>query len=73
MEVVKNNNADTRLHISEIEVFEFGVSPDQADADGTSQNDLVQAGSPSVQVPPTTTVLEHGNAATVYDGDLEAG
>lgn len=73
VEVVKNNTADTRLHIGEIEVFDFVVTPDGADADGTSSNDLVQAGSPSTETPPTTTSLEHGLATSVFDGDLEGG
>lgn len=73
IEVVKNNTTNTRLHISEIEAFSFGETPNSAHADGTSSNDLVQAGSPSTETPPTTTVLEHGNPSTVFDGDLESG
>jgi hypothetical protein len=72
VEVVKHAK-DTRLHLSEIEVFSFGVTPDRAHADGTSGNDLVQAGSPSSETPPTTTTLEHGNAVSVFDGNLENG
>jgi len=72
VEVVKHA-ADTRLHLSEIEVFLFGETPDRAHADGTSGNDLVQAGTPSTVTPPTTTTLEHGSAGSVFDGDLESG
>ena len=73
IEVVKNSTSATRLHISEIEAFAPGTTPDAADADGTSQNDFVQAGSPSTETPPTTTTLHHGLATSVYDGDLESG
>ncbi|MFT4548999.1 MAG: hypothetical protein ACI9MB_002969, partial [Verrucomicrobiales bacterium] len=73
IEVVKNDLNDTQFHLSEIEVFQFGVTPDDADADGTSSNDIVQSVNPSVEIPPTTTTLEHGDPASVYDGDLEAG
>ncbi|MGI9240486.1 MAG: chitobiase/beta-hexosaminidase C-terminal domain-containing protein [Verrucomicrobiales bacterium] len=73
VEIVKNDINDTQLHISEIEVFQFGVTPDGADPDGTSGNDLVQAVNPSVETPPTTTSLEHGSATSVFDGDLESG
>lgn len=73
IEVVKNTPSNTRLHISEIEAFAPGTTPDEADPDRTSQNDLVQAGTPSAQTPPTTTTIQHGVANSVYDGDLEAG
>lgn len=73
VEVVKNDLNNTMLHISEIEVFQFGVTPDDADLDGTSGNDIVQAVNPSVETPPTTTVLAHGNQASVFDGDIESG
>lgn len=72
VEVVKNDANNTQFHLSEIEVYQFGVTPNDSHADGTSGNDLVQAGSPSAQTPPTTTSLEHGSPASVYDGDLEA-
>ncbi|MGC6467865.1 MAG: hypothetical protein ACON5N_19990, partial [Akkermansiaceae bacterium] len=73
IEVVKNTPSNTRLHISEIEAFAPGVTPDEADGDRTSSNDLVQAGTPSTETPPTTTTLEHGSPTSVYDGDLESG
>ena len=73
IEVMKNTTTNTYLHISEIEAFAPGVTPDEADGDGTSQNDLVQAGSPSTEFPQTTTNLHHGAATSVYDGDLESG
>ena len=73
IEVVKNTPSNTRLHISEIEAFAPGITPDEADSDRTSQNDLVQAGSPSTQTPPTTTTVQHGVDTSVYDGDLESG
>jgi hypothetical protein len=73
VEVMKNNVTDTQLHIGEIEVFAFGVVPDELDSDGTSQNDLVQAGSPSVEKPPTTDLRAHGAETSVFDGDLEDG
>ncbi len=73
VEVVKNDLSNTLLHLSEIEVYQFGVTPNNAHADGTSGNDLVQAGNPSTQAPPTTTSLAHGSAASVFDGDLESG
>ncbi len=73
IEVVKNTPSNTRLHISEIEAFAPGITPDEADPDRTSQNDLVQAGTPSAQTPPTTTTIQHGVATSVYDGDLESG
>ena len=73
IEVVKNTPSNTRLHISEIEAFSPGTNPDEADGDRTSSNDLVQAGTPSTETPPTTTTLEHGSPASVYDGDLESG
>lgn len=73
IELVKNTPSNTRLHISEIEAFAPGETPDEVDADGTSQNDLVQAGAPSTEYPPTTTSIQHGQANSVYDGDLEAG
>ncbi len=72
VEVVKHT-VDTRLHLGEIEVFSLGVTPDRADADGTSSNDLVQANNASPVTPPTTTQLEHGVIGSVLDGDLEAG
>lgn len=73
IELVKNTPSNTRLHISEIEAFTPGETPDEGDADGTSQNDLVQAGSASTEYPPTTTTIQHGVATSVYDGNLEAG
>ena len=73
IEVVKNSTTNTYLHISEIEAFAPGTAPDEADGDGTSQNDLVQAGSPSTEFPQTTTSLHHGLATSVYDGNLESG
>ena len=73
VEVVKNDVNNTHLHLSEIEVYQFGVTPDEAHADGTSGNDLVQAGSPATVIPPTTTSLAHGSANSVFDGDLESG
>ncbi|MEM7397108.1 MAG: hypothetical protein AAF492_32695, partial [Verrucomicrobiota bacterium] len=73
VEVRKNGTSNTRLHVGEIEVFAIGVIPDDGDGDGTSQNDLVQAGTPSTETPPTTTLLSHGSPASVYDGDLESG
>ena len=73
VEVSKNDLTATRFHISEIEVFEFGIVPDGADADGTSRNDLVQNGNPSTEIPPTTTSLQHGLPASVFDGDIESG
>lgn len=73
IEVVKNDTVDTHLHLSEIEVFPFGIDPNDADADGTSGNDIVQAGNPSTETPPTTTVLHHGLPASVFDGDIESG
>ena len=73
IEVVKNTPSNTRLHISEIEAFAPGTTPDELDADRTSQNDLVQAGTPSAQTPPTTTTVQHGLPTSVYDGDLESG
>lgn len=72
VEVVKHT-VDTRLHLGEIEVFALGVTPDRADADGTSSNDLVQANNASPVVPPTTVQLEHGVIGTVLNGVLEAG
>ncbi|MGC6467855.1 MAG: hypothetical protein ACON5N_19940, partial [Akkermansiaceae bacterium] len=73
IEVIKNTPSNTRLHISEIEAFSPGVTPNEADGDRTSSNDLVQAGTPSAETPPTTSTLEHGLATSVYDGDLESG
>ena len=73
VEVVKNSTSATMLHISEIEVFEFGINPNEAHADGTSSNDLVQNGSPSTENPPTTTSLAHGLPSSVIDGDIESG
>lgn len=57
IELVKNTPSNTRLHISEIEAFAPGETPDEVDPDGTSQNDLVQAGSSSTEYPPTTTSI----------------
>ena len=78
VEVIKNNLftqvagvENTRLHLSEIEVFRIGVTPDEADPDGTSSNDLVQNGTPAVVASHTTTLLDHGDANNVFDGDLE--
>ena len=73
LEIVKNDLNNTQLHIAEIEVFQFGIEPDDGDGDGTSGNDIVQGGFPSTETPPTTTSLEHGNPASVYDGDIESG
>lgn len=73
IELVKNTPSNTRLHISEIEAFAPGETPDEGDPDGTSQNDLVQAGASSTEYPPTTTSIQHGVATSVYDGDLESG
>ena len=73
IEVVKNDTANTRLHISEIEVFQFGVNPNEADGDGTSSNDLIQNGSPSTETPPTTTSLDHGDPNFVFNGEIESG
>ena len=73
IEVVKNDLENTRLHLSEIEVFRIGVVPDEADPDGTSSNDLVQALAATAVHPPTTALLDHGDSAGVLDGDLEAG
>ncbi|HAT18767.1 MAG TPA: hypothetical protein DCS85_01290, partial [Verrucomicrobiales bacterium] len=71
VEVVKNDPGNTHLHLSEMEVFRIGISPDEADEDGTSSNDLVQAGTPSVVSARTTTLLDHGDPTGVFDGDLE--
>lgn len=76
IEVIKNASGD-RLHLSEIEVFELGVTPDGADGDGTSSNNLVLSASPSAVIPPTTTVpdlqpVHTGIPEDVYDGDLES-
>ncbi|MGJ8638608.1 MAG: lamin tail domain-containing protein [Opitutaceae bacterium] len=74
IEVIQNDStSNARLHLSEIEVFSFGTTPDNAHADGTSSNDLVQNGSPSTVTPPTTTDLGHGAPSAVFDGDLESG
>jgi hypothetical protein len=73
VEVVKHDTVNSRLHISEIEVFNFGNTPNAADSDGTSTNDLIQNGPASIETPPTTTTLSHGLATSVLDGDLEAG
>ncbi|MFT5106386.1 MAG: hypothetical protein ACI9UA_002009, partial [Pseudoalteromonas tetraodonis] len=73
VEVVKNSTSNTMLHLSEIEVFEFGVNANEADADGTSSNGLVQNGTPSTETPPTTTSLAHGLSGSVFDGDIESG
>ncbi|MDP5079983.1 MAG: hypothetical protein NWQ04_05930, partial [Opitutales bacterium] len=77
IEVIKNTSVD-RLHLSEIEVFVHGVTPDGADGDGTSSNNLVLSASPSVVIPPTTTGADLNEVHTgvpvdVYDGDLESG
>ncbi|MGJ8638610.1 MAG: lamin tail domain-containing protein [Opitutaceae bacterium] len=73
VEVIQNDAASTaRLHLSEIEVFALGTTPNSADADGTSTNDLVQSGNPSTVTPPTTTILNHGEPSSVFDGDLES-
>lgn len=72
VEVVKNTTTATQLHIAEIEVYQFGAVPNEADADGTSTNDIVQAGNPSAKYPPTTTTVDHGFATGVYDGDIES-
>ncbi|MDP4610173.1 MAG: lamin tail domain-containing protein, partial [Opitutales bacterium] len=76
IEVIKNVAGD-RLHLSEIEVFELGVTPDSADGDGTSSNNLVLSANPSAVIPPTTDIpdlqpVHTGVYADVYDGDLEA-
>ncbi len=71
IEVIKNDPDNTRLHLSEMEVFRIGVSPDEADEDGTSSNNLVQDGTPSVVPAHTTTLLDHGDPTGVFDGDLE--
>ena len=73
VEVIKNDLENTRLHLSEIEVFRIGVAPDEANQDGTSSNDLVQVLAATVVSPPTTVLLDHGDPAGVLDGDLEAG
>lgn len=74
IEVIQNSATSTaRLHLSEIEVFAIGTIPDNADNDGTSSNDIVQASSPSTVTPPTTTDLNHGEPSSVFDGDLESG
>ncbi|MDA7888500.1 lamin tail domain-containing protein [Akkermansiaceae bacterium] len=73
IEVVKNSAAATRLHISEIEAFAPGTTPDESDGDGTSGNDLVQNNSSSTETPPTTTTIQHGLASSVIDGDIESG
>ena len=77
VEVIKNVAGD-RLHLAEIEVFELGVTPDNADGDGTSSNNLVLSASPSVVIPPTSTgddlnAVHTGVPADVFDGDLESG
>ncbi|MGJ8650133.1 MAG: lamin tail domain-containing protein [Opitutaceae bacterium] len=77
IEVVKNNT-DDRLHLSEIEAFVFGATPNEADGDGTSSNNLVLTASPSTVIPPTSTGSDLNGVHTavpadVYDGDLEAG
>ncbi|MDC0497518.1 lamin tail domain-containing protein, partial [bacterium] len=76
IEVVKNVAGD-RLHLSEIEVFAVGDSPDNADGDGTSSNNLVLTASPSPVIPPTTDIpdlqpVHTGVYADVFDGDLES-
>jgi hypothetical protein len=73
VEVVKNDRVNTYLHLAEIEVFPFGLDPDDAHADGTSGNDIGQNGSPSTETPPTTTTLAHGLPSSVFDGDIESG
>nr|NIP93651.1 hypothetical protein [Akkermansiaceae bacterium] len=73
VEVVKNDPNNTQLHLSEIEVFEFGATPDQSLLSGLSSNNLVRSGTPSVQAPPTTTELDHGIPERVFNGGLERG
>ncbi|MEM7392437.1 MAG: hypothetical protein AAF492_08810, partial [Verrucomicrobiota bacterium] len=73
MEVRKNGISNTRLHISEIEVFLLGDVPDELDGDGTSQNNIVLTATPGAETPPTSTTIQHGLATSVYDGDLESG
>lgn len=81
LEVVKNDTADTRMHISEFEVFAPGIEPDGVGggAGGLSTNDLIDTepltatrylgpGSPS-----TTTTLEHGGGSSQTNNAIEGG
>lgn len=73
VEVVKNDPNNTQLHLSEIEVFAFGITPNGSLASGLSTNGLLLNGSHSVQDGPTTDLLEHGVAQSVFNGALEQG
>ena len=83
IQVVKEDDADTRFHLSELEAFEVGVVPneDGAEFDGkaTSSNDigdgeLITYGDgelfPDVG---TTEALEHGGGAKDPNNELESG
>jgi hypothetical protein len=83
IQIVKNDDADTRFHLSEVEAFEDGVVPneDGAEFDGriTSTNDigdgeLATYGDgelfPDIG---TTETLEHGGANKDPNNELESG
>ncbi len=74
--VLERAGTDSRFHISEIEAFAPGVTPNNAGPASAnsnpnlSTNDISAAG---YNAATTTATLEHGNPVTVYDGDHETG
>jgi len=68
-------DGDSRFHLSELEAFGDGVTPDNAGAGffsggNLSNNELADNGT---HLPTTTAALEHGNHNSVHDDDFEGG
>lgn len=73
--ITKNDLADTRLHVAELEAFGVGVVPNNLGGatfggQATSTNDITSIG---VHVATTTSTLEHGGGNTNPNNALESG
>ncbi|MGI9240485.1 MAG: hypothetical protein ACR2RV_06770, partial [Verrucomicrobiales bacterium] len=80
IEVVKNDLADTRMHISEFEVFAPGATPtgEGGGNEGLSANDLIDVAPLTATrylgagTPTTSTDLEHGGGSSQTDNMIES-
>ena len=75
--VSEESVVDGNLHISEIEVFNAGVTPDQLGPGSANSNPALSTNDYSTglshHVATTTSSIQHGLATRVYDGDHEGG
>jgi hypothetical protein len=73
--VLERPGTDGRFHVSEIEVFAAGVTPNEdvqnsVNGPRLSSNDIAAAG---IHVATTTSSIQHGNFAGPFDGNHESG